>query len=85
MIGWVVKRHFGTEQSLEELVERKFLTDNEYHTLMEGQRFLWKAALRAAHTHPTAARIACCSITSVHSHNSLATRTRNINWPSNGS
>ncbi len=41
MIGWVFKRHFGTE-NLGELVEREDITPNEYETLMQGQRFLWK-------------------------------------------
>ena len=41
MIGWVVKRHFGSN-SLEDLVDRGFITNNEYHALMDGQRFLWK-------------------------------------------
>ena len=41
MIGWVFKRHFGTED-LGELVEREDITPGEYDTLMEGQRFLWK-------------------------------------------
>jgi [protein-PII] uridylyltransferase len=41
MIGWVVKRHFGSD-SLEDLVDKGFLTENEYRALMNGQRFLWK-------------------------------------------
>ncbi|MEJ2059540.1 MAG: [protein-PII] uridylyltransferase [Gammaproteobacteria bacterium] len=41
MIGWVCKRHFGTE-SLQELVEHEFLTQKEYDTLVEGQNFLWQ-------------------------------------------
>jgi len=41
MIGWVVKRHFGSN-SLEDLVARGFVTDDEYQALMDGQRFLWK-------------------------------------------
>ena len=41
MIGWVVKRHFGAE-TLEELVNQGFLTDAEYHSLMDGQLLLWK-------------------------------------------
>jgi len=40
-IGWVAKRHFG-DSSLKELVERKFLTDAEYQTLIDGQDFLWR-------------------------------------------
>jgi len=41
MIGWVFKRHFGTED-IGELIEREDLTPGEYETLMQGQRFLWK-------------------------------------------
>jgi [protein-PII] uridylyltransferase len=41
MIGWVVKRHFGSD-SLEDLVARGFITANEYRSLMDAQRFLWK-------------------------------------------
>ncbi len=41
MIGWVFKRHFGTED-VGELVEREDITPGEYETLMQGQRFLWK-------------------------------------------
>ena len=41
MIGWVFKRHFGTDD-IGELVEREDITPGEYETLMEGQRFLWK-------------------------------------------
>ena len=41
MIGWVAKRHFGVN-TLHGLVEHQFLTEREYHTLSEGQTFLWK-------------------------------------------
>jgi [protein-PII] uridylyltransferase len=41
VIGWVAKRHFGTD-SLHGLVEHAFLTENEYHSLIEAQNFLWK-------------------------------------------
>ena len=41
MIGWVVKRHFGA-QSIDELLERQFLSKEELDTLKEGQDFLWK-------------------------------------------
>ncbi|MGD8615868.1 MAG: [protein-PII] uridylyltransferase [Gammaproteobacteria bacterium] len=41
MIAWVFKRHFGSD-SLRDLIARGFITDSEYQTLMEGQRFLWK-------------------------------------------
>ena len=40
-IGWIARRHFGTT-SLHELIERGLLTEGEYHTLMEGQSFLWR-------------------------------------------
>lgn len=39
-VGWVTSRHFGTD-SLEELVERGFLTNPEYRTLINGRSFLW--------------------------------------------
>ncbi|MEE8429300.1 MAG: [protein-PII] uridylyltransferase [Gammaproteobacteria bacterium] len=39
-VGWVTMRHFGTD-SLEELVERGFLTNPEYKTLISGRSFLW--------------------------------------------
>ncbi len=48
MITWVTKRHFGTA-SLEELVERDFLTLPEYETLVEGRDLLWKTRF-ALHT-----------------------------------
>jgi len=41
MIGWVMKRHFDSD-SLEDMVSQGSLTDGEYRTLIEGQRFLWK-------------------------------------------
>ncbi len=41
MIGWVAKRHFDAE-TLHELVDHGFLTENEYQTLHEGQAFLWQ-------------------------------------------
>lgn len=41
MIGWVAKRHFGAE-TLHDLVEKKFLTEEECNTLIEYQNFLWK-------------------------------------------
>jgi [protein-PII] uridylyltransferase len=41
MIAWVFKRHFGSD-SLRELVAHGYVTPNEYQTLMEEQRFLWK-------------------------------------------
>jgi [protein-PII] uridylyltransferase len=41
MIAWVANRHFGTD-SLEKLVERNFLTPEEYRTLVEGREQLWK-------------------------------------------
>ncbi|MEJ2042160.1 MAG: [protein-PII] uridylyltransferase [Reinekea sp.] len=40
-IGWVAKRYFG-DTSLHDLVERNFLTDAEYKTLLNGQDFLWR-------------------------------------------
>lgn len=44
MIGWVVKRHFGAA-TLRELVDNRFLTEQEYATLVECQTFLWKVRL----------------------------------------
>ncbi len=41
MIGWVAKRHFGCE-TLEGLVEHRFLTQEEYLALIDGQSFLWR-------------------------------------------
>ena len=41
MIGWVMKRHFGLN-SLQELVDRDYITRDEYRTLVDGQHFLWK-------------------------------------------
>ncbi len=40
-IAWVAKRHFG-DTDLGGLVERNFLTDAEYHALLEGQDALWR-------------------------------------------
>jgi [protein-PII] uridylyltransferase len=40
MVGWVAKRHFGV-QTLAELVDHGFLTDDEYHRLVRGQELLW--------------------------------------------
>ncbi len=40
MITWVTNRHFGTA-SLEELVERRFLTPDEYQALIRGREQLW--------------------------------------------
>ena len=41
MIGWVAKRHFGTD-TLHELVSHGFLTESEYESLTQGQGFLWQ-------------------------------------------
>lgn len=40
-IGWVAKRHFNT-QSIDELVDLAFLTNEEYTIMVEGQSFLLK-------------------------------------------
>ena len=48
MIGWVAKRHFGT-QSLHTLVERGFLTESELQDLKDGRTFLWEIRF-ALHT-----------------------------------
>lgn len=41
MIGWVAKRHFGA-QSMADLLDKGFLTDQEYKALMAGQSLLWR-------------------------------------------
>jgi [protein-PII] uridylyltransferase len=41
MVAWVTHRHFLTE-SLHELVERDFLSESEYRTLVRGRDFLWQ-------------------------------------------
>ncbi len=41
MIGWVAKRHYDCE-TLEGLLVYGFLTEQEYLTLVDGQRFLWR-------------------------------------------
>ena len=41
MIGWVAKRHFRA-RGLPDLVDHAFLTEHEYHSLMDGQLFLWR-------------------------------------------
>ena len=41
MIGWVAKRHFGCN-TLDELVDHKFLTPGQLARLTDGQTFLWR-------------------------------------------
>ncbi len=41
MVSWVTQRHFNTE-SLHELVERGFLSELEYRTLVRGRELLWQ-------------------------------------------
>lgn len=41
MIGWVAKRHFGV-QTLDELVQHRFLTPGQVLRLNDGQAFLWR-------------------------------------------
>jgi [protein-PII] uridylyltransferase len=41
VIGWVAKRHYGVN-TLHELVDHGFLTEDEYRQLHEGQAFLWR-------------------------------------------
>jgi [protein-PII] uridylyltransferase len=48
MIAWVANRHFGTA-SLEQLVDRDFLTRKEYATLIDGRDLLWNIRF-ALHT-----------------------------------
>ncbi|MCK4709029.1 MAG: HD domain-containing protein, partial [Gammaproteobacteria bacterium] len=40
MIGWVAKRHYGAT-TLDELIEHGFLTNEEFATLVEGEKLLW--------------------------------------------
>jgi [protein-PII] uridylyltransferase len=40
MISWVTQRHFDTT-SLHDLVDREFLSEEEYHALIRGRNFLW--------------------------------------------
>lgn len=48
VIGWIFKRHFGTDR-MKDMVSRGLITENEYHALMEGQRFLWKVRFGLHH------------------------------------
>ncbi|MBS9403097.1 [protein-PII] uridylyltransferase [Halomonas sp. TRM85114] len=41
MIGWVAKRHFGTER-YEDIVANGFMNDAELQILSQGQAFLWQ-------------------------------------------
>jgi [protein-PII] uridylyltransferase len=41
MIGWVAKRHFGT-QRYEDIVANGFMNDAELQILSQGQAFLWQ-------------------------------------------
>jgi [protein-PII] uridylyltransferase len=41
MIGWVAKRHFGSK-NMQELVDNKFLRQDELNELLKGQNFLWR-------------------------------------------
>lgn len=41
MIGWVAQRHFGSA-TLHELVQREFLTEEEFRTLIRSRNFLWR-------------------------------------------
>ncbi|MWJ27353.1 [protein-PII] uridylyltransferase [Halomonas sp. ZH2S] len=41
MIGWVAKRHFGTER-YEDIVANGFMNDAELRILSQGQAFLWQ-------------------------------------------
>ena len=41
VIGWVAKRHFGVD-TLDELVDHKFLTPGQIRRLHKGQEFLWR-------------------------------------------
>lgn len=39
-VGWVAKRHFGVKD-LAGLVDKGFISETEYQTLINGQNFLW--------------------------------------------
>jgi [protein-PII] uridylyltransferase len=41
MIGWVAKRHFGAT-NMQDLVDKKFLQQDELDTLLKGQHLLWR-------------------------------------------
>lgn len=41
IIGWVAKRHFGATR-LSDLKQHGFLTEHEYDTLKDSERFLWQ-------------------------------------------
>ncbi len=41
VIGWVAKRHFGAN-TLHDLVDHQFLTEQEYRELIKCQNFLWQ-------------------------------------------
>lgn len=41
MISWVTRRHFNTS-TLHDLVSHGFLTEKEYHVLINGQDYLWR-------------------------------------------
>ena len=48
VVDWVAKRHFSASR-LSELVEHKFLTEDEYNILAAGREFLWRVRF-ALHT-----------------------------------
>ncbi|GAA4652780.1 [protein-PII] uridylyltransferase [Kistimonas scapharcae] len=41
MLGWITRRHYGTDQP-EDLVKVGFLTDTEYDMLLRSRDFLWQ-------------------------------------------
>lgn len=41
MVGWVAKRHFNVD-TFYDLVQHGFLTEEEYHILIESQEFIWR-------------------------------------------
>lgn len=49
IIGWVAKRQFQCNK-LEDLVDHKFLSEEEFQTLFRGQELLWKIRF-ALHRH----------------------------------
>ncbi len=61
-IGWVAKRHFGTD-TLDELVAHGFLTRDELRKLKTAQAFLWKVRFALHMLDRAGARTGCCSTT----------------------
>lgn len=48
MIAWVLKRHFGSYR-VHDLIDRGFITAEEYRQLMDSQCFLWRVRFALHH------------------------------------